>query len=146
MDEELGATAVTALAAWPTVTLPAEMDITNAGHVEDELRASFAPGVAVVIADMTHTEFCDSSGIRCLVSANDVAATSGAELRIAIHSDAVLRILHLMGVDQLLNLFPSLEAALTDASVADRSPDEATRSAIAARAPLYRRLVIRSRR
>ena len=54
MDEELGATDVTALAAWPTVTLPAEMDITNAGHVEDELRASFAPGVAVVIADMTH--------------------------------------------------------------------------------------------
>jgi anti-anti-sigma factor len=146
MDKELGATAVTPLAAWPIVTLPAEIDITNARHVEDELRASVAPGVAVVIADMTQTEFCDSSGIRCLVRANDVAAAAGAELRIATHSDAVLRILDLVGVDQLLNVFPSLKAALTDASVADRSPDEGTSSAIAARAPLRRRLVHRSRR
>lgn len=174
MDEESGATVVPPVATWPIVTLPAEIDITNAAHVEDELRASFVPGVAMVIADMTQAEFCDSSGIRCLVSAHDLAAAAGAELRIAIHSDAVLRIFRLVGVDQLLNIFPSMDAASADASVADRSPDEktssalevfpsveaassdasvagrstdeGTSSALAARAPFYRRLVIRSRR
>jgi anti-sigma B factor antagonist len=146
MDEESGTAGVPPVAAWPIVRLPAEINITNAAHVEDELRASVSPGVAVVIADMTQTKFCDSSGIRGLVRANDVAAAAGAGLRIATRSDAVLRIFHLVGVDQLLAVFPSVEAALANASAADRSPGEGTSSAPAARAPLYRRLVSRSRR
>jgi anti-sigma B factor antagonist len=146
MDEESGVTGVPRVAARPIVTLPAEIDITNAVHVEGELCASVVPGVAVVIADMTQTKFCDSSGIRCLLRAHDVAAAAGAELRIAIHSDAVLRIFRVVGVDHLLNFFPGVEAALTDASAAYQSPDEGPSSTLAAQAPLYRRLVMRSRR
>jgi anti-anti-sigma regulatory factor len=68
-----------------------------------------------VIADMTRTAFCDSSGIRQLLVANDKAAEVGAELRFVIESCAVLRVLQVMGVDGVLKIFPSLDDALTSA-------------------------------
>ncbi len=33
----------------------------NAGEVPERLRAAIAPGVSVVVADLTTTAFCDSS-------------------------------------------------------------------------------------
>jgi anti-anti-sigma regulatory factor len=42
------------------VKLPAEMDITNAADVRDELLTAVESGAAVVIADMTGTTFTDT--------------------------------------------------------------------------------------
>ena len=96
------------------VALPAEIDIANAVQVGDELGAALGSGAAVVIADMTLTEFCDSSGIRHLLIANDRAAASSAELRLVIRSAALFRVLRVTGVDQLLRIYPSLQDALTN--------------------------------
>jgi anti-sigma B factor antagonist len=94
------------------VSLPEEIDITNADSCGDELRAAIRPGVAVVIADLTRTAFCDSQGMRQLVLAQDRATEAGAELRLAIASPAVLRALKITGLDQLLRIYPSMQAAL----------------------------------
>lgn len=121
MNAEPGGKAVVKPLVVPAiVALPVELDITNAAQAEAELCAAFGPGVTVVIADMSHSAYCDSSGIRCLVVAHDLATTRKAELRLAVTSDAVLRALELTGVDRLLNLYPSLEAALGPAT--GRSP------------------------
>jgi anti-sigma B factor antagonist len=95
------------------VTLPSEFDITNADSVGGELRAAFRPGVAVVIADMTRTTFCDSAAARNLLLANDKAIERQAELRLAIPSATVLRTLTVLGLDRVLRIYPGLEAALT---------------------------------
>jgi anti-sigma B factor antagonist len=98
------------------VALPDEIDITNSQRIGDELRAAFRrPDVAAVIADMTRTAFCDSSGIRHLLVANDIAAEVGAELRLVIESGAVLRVLQVTGLDRVLKIYPSLDDALTNA-------------------------------
>jgi anti-sigma B factor antagonist len=94
------------------VELPAEIDMANAEDVGEQLRAAFTTGVTVVIGDLTSTVFCDSSGMRILVVADDCAAASGAELRLAVPPGHVLRILTLMGIDRLLSIYPSLAAAL----------------------------------
>ncbi len=94
------------------VTLPTEIDISNAGRVGEELCAAFAPGVTTVIADMTDTRFCDSSGISMLVVAHQKAVTSDAELRLVAVSTAVLRALTLVRIDHLLPVYPSLADAL----------------------------------
>jgi anti-sigma B factor antagonist len=94
------------------VALPEEIDITNAASCGDGLRAAIRPGVAVVIADMTRTAFCDSQGMRQLVLAHDRAMEAGAELRLAIESPAVLRALKITGLDQLLQIYPGMQAAL----------------------------------
>lgn len=96
------------------VHLPEEIDIANAEMVGEELIATIGRG-AVVVADMTATVFCDSQCIRHLLVANDQAKEAGAELRLVIQSEAVLRVLRITGVDRLLNIYPSLDAALTKA-------------------------------
>jgi anti-sigma B factor antagonist len=96
------------------VSLPEEIDITNADSCGNELRAAIRPGVAVVIADLTRTAFCDSQGMRQLVQAQDRATKAGAELRLAIESPAVLRALKITGLDQLLRIYPSMQAALQE--------------------------------
>lgn len=95
------------------VAFPLEVDITNAARLGWDLLAALRPGVAVVIADMTLTEFCDSSGIRQLVIANKRAKENLAQLRVVVTNRAVLRVLRVTGVDQLLDIRPSVDAALT---------------------------------
>ncbi len=94
------------------VTLPAEIDIANAGRIGEELCAAFAPGVGTVIADMTDTRFCDSSGISMLVMAHQKALTNNAELRLVVISTPVLHALTMVRIDHLLPVYPSLADAL----------------------------------
>jgi anti-sigma B factor antagonist len=114
VDSHARLTTATPLVVPEIVTLPEEIDIANAQRYGDELRAAFKPGVAVVIGDMSRTTFCDSTGIRHLLRASDKAADSGAELRLVIESSGVLRVLATTGVDQLLSIYPSMSAALTN--------------------------------
>jgi anti-sigma B factor antagonist len=126
MNAESGSNAVVKPLIVPAIVgLPVELDITNAAQAQAELCAAFGPGVTVVIGDMSHSAYCDSSGIRSLVVAHDLATTRNAELRLAITADAVLRALKLTGVDRLLNLYPSLEAALGPASGRKPGPGHA---------------------
>ena len=95
------------------VTLPAEIDITNADRIGEELSSAIARGTGIVVADMTGTRFCNSSGISMLVLAHRQAAANHAELRLVVLSAAVLRALKLVRMDCLLPIYPSLAAALT---------------------------------
>ncbi len=94
------------------VALPAEIDMANAGRAGQQLGSALAPGVRTVIADMTATRFCDSSGISMLVRAHKQAAANRTELRLVVRSTAVLRTLTLAGLDHLLPIYPSLSQAL----------------------------------
>jgi anti-sigma B factor antagonist len=94
------------------VTLPVEIDISNAGRIGEELCAAFAPGVRTVIADMTGTRFCDSTGISMLVLAHRKALANNAELRLVALSTAVLRALTLVRIDHFLPVYASLADAL----------------------------------
>ena len=93
------------------VRLPAEIDVANAESLYDQLCSACAPGFAVV-ADLTSTTFCDSLGVRRMMLAHQYARALGAELRFAVPSGGVRRVLELLGLDQLLVLYPTVEAAL----------------------------------
>jgi anti-sigma B factor antagonist len=95
------------------VTLPCEVDIGNARRLGRELLGAFGPRVTVVIADMSLSEFCDSSGIRHLLIANDAAMAWGGELRVVVPSPAVLRVMQITRVDQVLRIYRSLGEAMT---------------------------------
>ncbi len=96
------------------VALPAEIDMANADGVGEQLRSAFAPGVSMVVADMTLTVFCDSYGMRALVLARRCAADCHAQLCLVVSHPSVLQVLRLAGLDRLLPVYPSLGAALTD--------------------------------
>jgi anti-sigma B factor antagonist len=100
------------------VRLPAEIDVTNADDVRRTLRAATSHGSSVLIIDMSATTFCDSAGLQAIIDAyntvearNQNAATR-AELRLV--ATAVRRIIQLVGIDQLIPVYPTVEAALTE--------------------------------
>src|SRR5260370_39066539 len=102
------------------IALPAEIDMANADRVGQQLGAAFAPGVRTVIADMTATRFCDSSGISMLVRAHQQAAANRTALRLVVPAPAGLRALTLVGVGDLLPIYPSLSLGLAAGPVPGR--------------------------
>ena len=92
------------------VTLPAEVDVTNTSEVRQALLAAASHDMPVLIVDMSGTTFCDSTGVRAIIDTYRQAAASGTELRLV--ATAVLRILTIVGVDELIPIYPDLEAAL----------------------------------
>ena len=103
------------------VTMPDEIDITNAPRVHDELLAAVG-SAAGVIADLSRTTFCDSSGVSALVRAYRQAVAGGCELRLVASQPAVLRILTIQGVDRLIDIYPELAAALDSLPAAQPDP------------------------
>jgi len=94
------------------VALPGEIDITNSAAIKASLLVAL-DGPGLVIADMTGTTFCDSSGLRMLIVARDRAAASGCTLRIVIRPDSsVARSLAILGMDRMLPIYASVEDAL----------------------------------
>jgi anti-sigma B factor antagonist len=98
------------------VVLPPEIDVTNSGGVYDQLVAVLAPGVDTVIADLTSTSFCDSSGVRAIMHAHERAAASDVRLRLAVSPDgSVRRVFQLTGVGQVVPVYSSLQDAISAA-------------------------------
>ena len=94
------------------VTLPEEIDITIADTVREELLSVINQGADVMIADMSRTRFCDSAGVSALVRAFRRATSNGTKMRLVVGGPAVERVLTLTGVDRLIEVYPSVRAAL----------------------------------
>jgi anti-sigma B factor antagonist len=92
------------------IAMPAEIDVTNAGEISQALLAAASHGAPVLIIDMSDTTFCDSAGVQAIITAQNQAATTGTQLRLA--ATAALRILTIVGLDQLVPIYPTLEEAL----------------------------------
>ena len=84
------------------VTLPAEIDAANSDGVAYQLSAVIGRSPEVVTADLTGTVFCDSTGIRVIARARELAAAAGTELRLAVGDSPVTRMLQLTRLDQLM--------------------------------------------
>lgn len=100
------------------VRMPAEIDVTNADEIREVLRAAASRSSSVLVIDMSATTFCDSAGVQAIVDAykeldarNRRAATH-TQLRLV--ASAVRRIITLVGVDQLIPVYATVEAALAD--------------------------------
>jgi anti-sigma B factor antagonist len=53
----------------PVVTAPEEIDITNAPELRAALLEAAAHGHGMLVADLSRTRFCDSSGLHTLLAA-----------------------------------------------------------------------------
>ena len=96
----------------PVVAAPEEIDITNAPELRSALLEAAAHGHATVVADLSRTHFCDSSGLRTLLAAHKRATAAGGDMLLVIPGNAVLRVFTITGVDQIIQNFTSLEVAL----------------------------------
>ena len=102
------------------VSLPAEIDITNADQVREDLLSVLNQGAALLIADLSRTTFCDSAGVSALARSFRRAEASQSDMRLVVSTLAVQRVLALTGIDRLLDIYPSVAASLA------ASPDSGT--------------------
>ena len=100
----------------PVMAAPEEIDITNAEALRTALLKVAANGPGTLVADMTRTRFCDSSGLRTLLAAHKRARAEGGELLLVIRSAAVLRVFAITAIDRMIPNFTSLDDALAHTS------------------------------
>ena len=95
------------------VTLPQDIDSSNADQIREQLLWIINRGAAVLIADLTGTVSCDYSGADALARGHHRAMANGTELRLVVTADVVRRVLNLNGLDRLVAVYPDLDAAVT---------------------------------
>ena len=100
----------------PVVAAPEEIDITNAPDLGAALLEAAAGDRGTLVADMTRTRFCDSSGLHTLLAAHKRARTEGGELRLVIPDVAVLRVFAITCIDRMIPNFTCLDDALVHTS------------------------------
>src|SRR5256885_6145158 len=85
----------------PVLVCPPEIDIANAGALASAL-AMAERAASTVVVDLTGTAFCDCSGLRALVPAQQRAVARGGQVRLVPRS-TVIRLLSMTG---LKDMFP----------------------------------------
>jgi anti-sigma B factor antagonist len=100
----------------PVVATPEEIDITNALELRSALLEAAAHGRGTVVADLSRTQFCDSSGLHTLLAAHKRATAAGGDMLLVLPGNAVLRVFTITGVDRIIPNFTSLEEALAQTS------------------------------
>ena len=106
------------------VTLPVEIDVTNADVVRDSLLSVMDQGAALLIADMSTTNFCDSAGVSALVRTFRRMSTGTSAMRLVVSTPAVQRVLSITGVDRLLDVYPSVAASPAGPDSQSGQPDQ----------------------
>lgn len=101
------------------IVLPAEIDIANASQVGALLATACNRESGTVIADMTGTTFCDSTGWHAIASASTRAARHGISLSVVITSPALRRVFTILGLDTVLRAYPDLDIAVAQTGSAD---------------------------
>jgi anti-anti-sigma factor len=94
-----------------TITLPGDIDVNNVGQLRDRLLTAINRGADPLIVDMTTTASCDHACIDALVRAYQRASVNGTQVRLVVSAPVVRRVLGIEGIDRLVSIYPSVEAA-----------------------------------
>jgi anti-anti-sigma factor len=120
---------------WPgqqaVVTLPAHIDVANAGQIREQLLSVINRGATELVADMTVTASCDHAGADAVARAYQRASANGTQLRLVVPAPIVRRVLSINGLDRLIPIYPSLEAATAAAAPATATSPAPTLAAAA---------------
>ncbi|MFF1743233.1 STAS domain-containing protein [Streptomyces mirabilis] len=65
-----------------------------------------------IVADLSSVTFMDSSSINVFITAHQRVSNAQGWLRIAGAQESVARLLHLVGIDQIIDCHPTVEQAL----------------------------------
>src|SRR5271165_4444055 len=106
------------------VTLPEQIDVTNAGQIREELLLVINHGAAALIADMTATVSSDHAGADAVVRGYQRAVVNGIQLRLVVTAQIVRRVLIINGLDRLIPIYPSPEAAVAAGAPAPVAPGQ----------------------
>src|SRR5947208_16664693 len=94
-------------------TLCGELDIASAPALRDQLLDLLHPATSRLILDLSAVSYADASGLAVLVGTGRRAGLLGGYLHLAAPAPAVTKILSLTRLHQQLQVFPTIQAAIT---------------------------------
>jgi anti-anti-sigma factor len=94
------------------VALTGEVTFSNVADLNRRLETAFDGDAQHLVVDLTEVSFIDSSGLSALLTASAEARRRGGAVALVLAQGEPPSIFRFRGVDRLLSLYPSREAAL----------------------------------
>jgi len=88
-----------------------ELDLATISTLKDVVGAQFVAGGAPVVLDLSELTFCDSTGLGSFVALHREAGATGTTFALAAPRKRVADLLQISGIDQVVPVFDSVEAA-----------------------------------
>jgi anti-anti-sigma factor len=92
------------------VVLRGELDLSTVGKVQDELDRAESAGPRVLVLDLSGLTFLDSTGLRCVVTADERAREAGRRLVVVRGPDPVQRVFSITKLDDRLEIVDDASA------------------------------------
>ena len=92
------------------VTLKGELDLSTVAKVQDELRRVEQDEPAVMVLDLSRLTFLDSTGLRCLVTADERGREAGRRVVIVRGPEPVQRVFTITRLEERLEMVDDASA------------------------------------
>lgn len=92
------------------LVLRGELDLSTVGKVQDALHEVETGAPPVIVLDLAKLTFLDSTGLRCLVTADQRARENGRRLVIVRGPDAVQRVFAITRLEERLEMVDDASA------------------------------------
>lgn len=93
--------------------LTGELDLASVSTLQGHLKA-VALTEDNLIVDMSGLRYIDSTGAKAFLDAHRMFSRTGRRIVLAAVQPLTLRILEVMGLEKVLSIFPTVDAALED--------------------------------
>ncbi|UXA09023.1 STAS domain-containing protein [Mycobacterium sp. SMC-2] len=91
------------------------VDIITAPSLATHIDIALAGTPAVLVIDLTEVDFLSSAGITVLVEVHRLTENSPTSLRVAADGSGTGRSLRIVGLDEFIDLYPTVDEALAGA-------------------------------
>jgi anti-anti-sigma factor len=112
-DASLSLTSRTERGGYVIAVLSGELGIASAPALREQLLGLLRRAASQLIIDLSAVERADASGLAVLVRTGRRAGLLGGSLRLAAPSPEVARVMSATGMNQHLDIFPTVRAAIT---------------------------------
>lgn len=86
------------------VDLVGELDLSSVAKVQDELRRIEQSGAGTLVLDLSKLTFLDSTGLRCIITADERAREAGRRMVVVRGPDAVQRVFSITRLEERLEM------------------------------------------
>jgi anti-sigma B factor antagonist len=93
------------------MALVGELDLSSVAKVQEELRRIEAGSPPTLVLDLSKLSFLDSTGLRCIVTADERAREGGRRIVIVRGPDAVQRVFAITRLEERLEIVDDVAAA-----------------------------------
>jgi anti-anti-sigma factor len=97
--------------SYTVVALAGESDVYTYDQLRTALETEAAKGLALLVVGLAGLEFMDSTSVQVLLDIRVMMGDRGGKLALAAPQTTVARVLNLIGADQLIPVYETVEEA-----------------------------------